>query len=664
MKSLFFLFLLFSQFVFSNQKKVALLIRPDFRGEFAFAMRIQAAAKNLNWKVDIINIKHSKLIKNNPYDFVINLVPGHYKRPKCKNYLALFDPINHCFQKNGRLKHRYRHYDGYLLTYTPTKEDINFSNGNLPYLRWYPTVQYFPYEKVDPSYLFHLCCLWGNRFEDGKFSQFFSLLDREPYTRLYGIELFHALYPNSYQSTISMNCHIPQVASKAGVSLVLHSSVHNAYGLPSGRIFEAAAASTVIICDENPFVKKHFGNSVLYINTNENGESIYHQVHRHMQWIQSHKEEALKKAKDAYEIYQKHFLLEDQLLRLSDFHDSISQSIFSKCLKKLRHFLHSFRFLIYPAPLSMVPNTDNQYSLINSVDFQHQKNIFCATYTHNNKILFYEIDENHHVHFIQSLQNPQAKLSEPQHAAFSPDGEKLVVANWTNQTFTIYEKKENGLFDEKPAAIIFSPRELARCKPHGICLSPCGNYLAAAYGASTNYERAIALFKIKGVAFECISILKNEILPGTPKGIDFSPNGSSLLVTFCEANSLVIFNIEKESINPLPKQSIQGLSRPEDVKISPNGRYCAVTNSDLNTIAFYPFDPESNSFLQEKPIDVLQNPSASLHFPHGIAFSPDGSYMLATQFGPVHMTPVGDIFWDRKIVPSDGKINLYLMNQL
>lgn len=650
-----------------HTKKVAFLIRPDFRGENALAYRLQSASHNLHWEADIIDIAHPEILEQKTYDFVINLCPGFYKHPKCKNYMAIFDPIHHYFSRKGRLERLYRDYDGYLLAYSPDSADKNFNAPNLlPYMKWYPSVQSHEYKKVDPKYLFHLCCIWGNRFEGEKFRRFFGLLDKEPYMRIYGPELLQPYYPQSYQSTIPFDSGtISTIAADAGVTLVLHSSIHNVYGLPSGRIFEAAAASTVIICDENAFVREHFGNSVLYINTDESAESIYNQVNQHMDWIRLNKEEALEKAKRSHEIYKSHFLLEDQLVRLNEFHEKLSNSIFSKWIKKIQNLIYLARralhCLIFPIPLTVMPNIDHQYSLINSVDFQRQKNLFCATYTHNNKICFYEIDQNYQPHFIQSLHNPLARLSEPQHAVFSPDGEKVVVANWTNQTLTVYKRKENGLYNEIPIAIISSPSALARCKPHGITFSPCGNYLAIAYGASSKYERAIALFKARGDGFECVSLLKNNALPGTPKGIEFSPDGTSLLVTFCEVNSLVIFNIEGQTINPIPKQIIQSddISRPEDIKITPNGRYCAISNSDLNTISFYGFDSKSNSIPQNSPFYVLQNPDAQLHFPHGIAFSPDGSCLLATQFGAVNIDKKGDIIWNYRTLSSEAKINLY-----
>jgi WD40 repeat protein len=321
--------------------------------------------------------------------------------------------------------------------------------------------------------------------------------------------------------------------------------------------------------------------------------------------------------------------------------------------------------IIQPIPVAIIPNKDTQYSLINSVDFHPKENIFCAAYTHNNKVCLYKIASNGKPYLTQTLCNPLAQLKQPQHAAFSPDGKKIVAANWTDLSLSIFSKMTNGLFSETPAATIYFPKALHRSKPHGIAFSPCGNYLAVACGAASGFETGIALFKSQGNDLECISVLTHAYFMATPKGICFSPDGTHLLVSFCDPSFLSIYSIENEMLNPIPRQIIEGintgLSRPEDVKISPDGTYCAVTNSDKNTITFYGFNKKSNSITDAAPIWTLRNPHARLAFPHGLAFSHDGTYLAITQFGKVWITPEGNILWNKTLPPQAGTINLYRM---
>ncbi len=323
--------------------------------------------------------------------------------------------------------------------------------------------------------------------------------------------------------------------------------------------------------------------------------------------------------------------------------------------------------IVNPVPLIVLPNNDNQYSLINSVHFHPTQNIFCVTYTHNNKVCLYKINQDSNPSIIQTLCNPSACLKEPQHAVFSPDGKKIVVANWRDRSLNVYLKKENELFSDAPSTSTYLPNTLKRSKPHGIAFSPCGNYLVVACGAASFYENGIALFKSTGKHLICINYLTHAELPGIPKGICFTPDGTHLLVSFCEPCALSIYKVQNEKIKPVPEQIIRGietgLSRPEDVKIAPDGTYCAVSNSTLNTVTFYLFNKDTNRIIDSTPIYSLQNPEAQLTFPHGMDFSFDGTYLAITQFGSVYFNELGRVLWHPSLPSEEGTVNLYLLNQ-
>jgi hypothetical protein len=340
LKTLLF-FLSFCSFLCGSERHIALIIKPAFKGEVSFAYRIQEACKNLGWLADVIDVKNPEKLKENKYDFVISMVPNLYEHPKCKNYLIIFDPEHHFFDRKGRLQKRYYSFDGYLLGFPPDlcarkefDDPIQFPN-----IQWYPSAQRRDYQTVNPASLFHVCCSWGDRSENQNFRQLLSLLDKDPFTRLYGSADFKPLYPQSYQGPIPYDSHsLLEAAAVAGVSLILHSSTHNKYGLPSGRIFEMAAASTVIISDQNAFVRTHFGDSVLYINTDTDGASIHKQIQEHIDWIRANQTQALAMAKKAHEIYLEKFTLEDQLLRLEEFHNQLPDKPIH-FWERLRNFL-------------------------------------------------------------------------------------------------------------------------------------------------------------------------------------------------------------------------------------------------------------------------------------------------------------------------------------
>lgn len=328
-------------------------------------------------------------------------------------------------------------------------------------------------------------------------------------------------------------------------------------------------------------------------------------------------------------------------------------------------FVNSHEFQIMPSPVSVNQNS-GQYSLINSVDFHPKENLFCVTYTLSDKVILYALDTEGRANMVQTLSNNRAsRLSKPQHAVFSPDGELLVIVNWRNQTLNIHQQLRNGLYSARPSDIIHPVDELKNYRPHGIAFSPDGNFLAIAYGASSDYGRALGLFKkVKSNKFELINTLMDAEISGTPKGIAFSPDGRALLVTYSDVNSLVIYDFDSinKKILPTPRQVVDGMEtgifRPEDVKITPDGKYCVLSNSEKHTVTFYSFDSSSNVVLANTPYFTLKNPEAQLCFPHGIAFSPDGCFMVITEFGNIQFTEVGSIECEG-LTPDQAKFHVY-----
>lgn len=302
---------------------------------------------------------------------------------------------------------------------------------------------------------------------------------------------------------------------------------------------------------------------------------------------------------------------------------------------------------IRPSPIDVLMNPYPNPSFVNSVDFHPEINQFCVTFTHNDSVVIYQLGEDHSVSVFQVLQNPLSKLSYPASALFSKDGRSLVAVNWLSQTFNVYLADLNGVFQQEPIAIIPFHPPTDSFRPHGMAFSPDGNYLVVAYGVTKQHPRAVALYQVNDLqtaqpSFKLLCLLQgNEIKEGIPKGIAFSPDGSCILVTFSNTNSVTIYQVDlsNERIISTPRQILSGISslisRPEDIKFTADGNYCAVSNSNKDTITFYLFDRQNNYFVNDFPSYIMKDPNAELYFPHGLAFSSDGNYLAVTQFGLV-----------------------------
>jgi len=304
-------------------------------------------------------------------------------------------------------------------------------------------------------------------------------------------------------------------------------------------------------------------------------------------------------------------------------------------------------------PLTSIKSDKTYRTLINSVFFHPNKNLFCVTFTHQQQVGLYQIEMDESVKLVQMLENPTAMFDLPQNAIFSPDGNHLVVVNWVTRDINIYPADSEGFFQNYPQSTI--PFHLSECnyRPHGMCFSQDGAYLAVVFGSFEDCPWIVILYRVEDLGsahprfIPCSSLEKNNNLQGVPKGVAFSPDQSSLVITFVKTNSLGIFpiNWEESSINPVPLQEISGpatqLCRPEDIAFSPDGDYCAVSNSSDNTVSFYYFDKLSNRFIGNVPFKIIGGEETPLFFPHGIGFSHDNKYFAITQFGYVEVDAKG-----------------------
>ena len=344
------IFALLIHFQLADAVSFGVFNKSKFRGEKEFSERMKIAAKRLGWEVSIFEEDEYLKTKPNTYDFVLCLTPKTRDLRFKNEYLFLFDPTHHFFTTNGTLEAKYRKYAGYLPTYNDTKlleEDLGLDGSRIYSKAWYPLVQYTPYRKVDPTCLFYFIGSWGNRLQDEKYQTLQHELSQKPYTRFFGNPKRGEQYGSAFKGSLPYDgiTTIKEI-SQMGVCLVLHSDTHIKYEIPSGRIFEAVAASSVVISDRNPFVVKNFGDTVLYIDQNLSGEEISKAIDRHMNWIRENREEAIEMARKAHCIFEEKFLLESQLLDFYYFvtHESLKLShendIESRAVKSLENTLN------------------------------------------------------------------------------------------------------------------------------------------------------------------------------------------------------------------------------------------------------------------------------------------------------------------------------------
>ncbi|MGA3017505.1 MAG: glycosyltransferase [Bryobacteraceae bacterium] len=257
-------------------------------------------------------------------DFVLSL---HFETPKrydIFSFAALWNPLQF-FHEWG-----YRRYSRNLLTHddflscaSPWADDHVrrfISNDPMregPQLRLYHSLsEPILTPTTGEQKLFYAGINWerlGKR--PPRHQELLKLLDESGDLRIYGPRSFQGVNVwdgyKSYSGSIPFDgVSIVRLINKAGISLALSSEAHQQSELMSNRLFESLAGGAVIISDENPFSRRFFGDTLLYVNTSLAPEETYQQVQSHLDWIRSEPDKARELARAAQEIFRKEFALD------------------------------------------------------------------------------------------------------------------------------------------------------------------------------------------------------------------------------------------------------------------------------------------------------------------------------------------------------------------
>jgi hypothetical protein len=84
----------------------------------------------------------------------------------------------------------------------------------------------------------------------------------------------------------------------------------------SNRLFESLAAGANIICDQNKFARRHFGELFHYIDTDDPLSEQCRQIERYLYDINENYEKAYVQAKEAQELFLQKFQLKQSLQRI------------------------------------------------------------------------------------------------------------------------------------------------------------------------------------------------------------------------------------------------------------------------------------------------------------------------------------------------------------
>lgn len=336
---------------YKSEEYINFQIQPGLLGKFAIVKlwpelktaedecvaRIKLAAADIGVECVEINSdgfyldEPNKRVNQDNIDFVIHL---HYDTPKSYNafsFVALWNPI-HFYHEWGftRTSRNLTTHDDFISCGSAAADNhvrsmIEVGDQTLlpPKFKLYhstPGIVYKP--SLGDQKLFYVGINWekitGGK---GRHQEVLKRLDKTGLLRIYGPTIFQGVKVwagyKSYIKEIPFDgVSMLHEISKAGISLVLSSPAHKESGLMSSRLFESIAAGALIICDENPFAKTYFGDTLLYIDSRDPVGKIYGDILRHIEWARSNPHMALNKITAAQEIFAGQFNLRTNLLEL------------------------------------------------------------------------------------------------------------------------------------------------------------------------------------------------------------------------------------------------------------------------------------------------------------------------------------------------------------
>ena len=269
-------------------------------------------------------------------DFVIHL---HYDTPKrydAFSFVALWNPLKFYHEWGyTRTSRNLTTHDDFISCSADAADHhvarmVRTTSTHLParFNLYHSTADVIHSPSLGEGKLFYAGINW-DVLTGGKsrHQEVLKRLDKTGLLRIYGPTIFQgtkvwAGYESYVREVPFDGVSMIDEISKAGIALVLSSQAHKDSELMSNRLFESVAAGALIICDENPFAKKFFGDSLLYVDSRSPIEQIYTDITRHLDWAQKHQDRALAMIAKAQDIFSQKFTL---IRNLSDLYSSLAE---------------------------------------------------------------------------------------------------------------------------------------------------------------------------------------------------------------------------------------------------------------------------------------------------------------------------------------------------
>lgn len=316
---------------------------PRFSGsaEIEYITRFIKAANRLGHRA--YEVVTSDDIHECQPDFVL---VTHEFTPKLTPFFtvgALWSPPEF-FNRDPRRVRSIRSYDAYLVgapSVAQFLDDLDFTSGSTkPRSDFYflPTALATDFRPRASADRFELV-YFGVHWDGLRHNKLLEALSEAGELNLYGPSGSWNSYPKSYRGAVAFDGNsVADTLARHGIALCIHKQEHHRANTPSMRLFEAAAASCLIISDGIAFARETLGDSAFYIDLSAPAEENATEVLRIVRWANENPRLANQMAQRCHDILKEHYAIERQLEKCCAFVAASKAAVTLKLDAAVTHF--------------------------------------------------------------------------------------------------------------------------------------------------------------------------------------------------------------------------------------------------------------------------------------------------------------------------------------
>jgi phosphoglycerol transferase len=279
---------------------------------------------------ELIHCADSDEIEVQQPDFVLATASTQPKLNDCPHYGTIHEPRDR-FLTNRDFYVNLQTYDGYLTisgTLSRFLRDVMFSAGRSEGLGFYYNTCQRQERTTDLASLIagrRLIVTYFGTNWDHRRGDFFRILSDRDGVQICGPEhSWPHINRKAYGGAPAFDGDSVQARyADNGIGLCFLSEQHLRDDIVSNRIFEVASVGAIAICCDTPWIRRHFGDSVYYVDQTLADNALVDAIMRRVDEIYAHPEEALRRAGQSRRIFEETFAAEALLGNAIEYHERV-----------------------------------------------------------------------------------------------------------------------------------------------------------------------------------------------------------------------------------------------------------------------------------------------------------------------------------------------------